>query len=113
VADTLEAESALFVMAQQAALLTAGAEIDHLIETSTLPQPDAVPLARNVLASYMAAALIMPYEPFFTACRNTRYDIERLGRRFRASFEQVCHRMTTLQRPGMTGIPLHLVRTDI
>lgn len=113
VADTLEPESALFAMAQQAALLCAGTEIDHLIETSTLPQPDAIPLARNVLASYMAAALIMPYEAFFTACRDTRYDIERLGRRFRASFEQVCHRMTTLQRPGMAGIPLHLVRTDI
>ncbi|WP_196260365.1 helix-turn-helix domain-containing protein [Pelagibacterium limicola] len=113
IADTLEPESALFVMAQQAALLAAKAEIDRLIETSTLPQPDAVPLARNVLASYTAAALIMPYEAFYTACRNTRYDIERLGRRFRASFEQVCHRMTTLQRPGMAGIPLHLVRTDI
>ena len=29
------------------------------------------------------------------------------------SFEQICHRMTTLQRPSMSGIPLHLVRTDI
>lgn len=113
ISDTLEPESALFVMAQQAALLCADTEIDALIEASTLPQPDAAPLARNVLASYLAAALIMPYEPFFTACRNMRYDIERLGRRFRASFEQVCHRMTTLQRPGMAGIPLHLVRTDI
>lgn len=113
IADTLEPESALFAMAQQAALLCAGAEIETLIETSTLPQPDAAPLARNVLASYTAAALIMPYEAFYTACRDTRYDIERLGRRFRASFEQVCHRMTTLQRPGMAGIPLHLVRTDI
>lgn len=113
IADTLEPESALFAMAQQAALLSAEAEIETLIETSTLPQPDAGPLARNVLAAYAAAALIMPYEAFFTACRDTRYDIERLGRRFRASFEQVCHRMTTLQRPGMSGIPLHLVRTDI
>ncbi|WP_404400835.1 short-chain fatty acyl-CoA regulator family protein [Pelagibacterium halotolerans] len=113
IADILEPESALFAMAQQAALLSAEAEIMALIEASTLPQPDSVGLARNVLASYVAAALIMPYEPFFIACRDTRYDIERIGRRFRASFEQVCHRMTTLQRPGMSGIPLHLVRTDI
>ncbi|MCD7058479.1 helix-turn-helix domain-containing protein [Pelagibacterium xiamenense] len=113
IADILEPESALFVMAQQAALLSAETEIMALIDQSTLPQPDSVGLARNVLASYLAAALIMPYEPFFTACRDTRYDIERIGRRFRASFEQVCHRMTTLQRPGMSGIPLHLVRTDI
>jgi transcriptional regulator with XRE-family HTH domain len=103
IADTLEPESALFVMAQQAALLSAESEIERLIETSTMPQPDAAPLARNVLASYTAAALIMPYEAFFTACRNSRYDIERLGRRFRASFEQVAHRMTTQQRPGLCG----------
>jgi predicted transcriptional regulator/transcriptional regulator with XRE-family HTH domain len=113
VSDTLESESALFTLAQHVALLVADGEIRALIEQSTLPQPDSLGLARNVLASYAAAALAMPYEPFFRACRDTRYDIERLGRRFRMSFEQVCHRMTTLQRPGMSGIPLHLVRTDI
>lgn len=113
VSDTLESESALFTLAQHVALLVADGEIRALIEASTLPQPDSIGLARNVLASYAAAALAMPYEPFFRACRDTRYDIERLGRRFRMSFEQVCHRMTTLQRPGMSGIPLHLVRTDI
>ena len=113
VSDTLEPESALFTLAQHLALLVADGEIRALIEASTLPQPDSVGLARSVLASYLAAALVMPYEEFFTACRDTRYDIERLGRRFRASFEQICHRMTTLQRPAMSGIPLHLVRTDI
>ncbi|MEQ8446950.1 MAG: short-chain fatty acyl-CoA regulator family protein [Pelagibacterium sp.] len=113
VSDTLEPESALFVLAQHLALLIADSEIRDLIERSTLPQPDSVGLARNVLGSYVAAALVMPYEDFFRACRDTRYDIERLGRRFRMSFEQICHRMTTLQRPSMSGIPLHLVRTDI
>ena len=47
----------------------------------------------------------MPYEAFRRACKETRYDIERIGRRFKASFEQVCHRMTTLQRPSMPGPP--------
>ena len=56
---------------------------------------------------------MMPYGPFLEGCRETRYDIERLCRRFKVSFEQVCHRMTTLQRPGRSGLPLHLVRTDI
>ncbi|WMT92222.1 short-chain fatty acyl-CoA regulator family protein [Pelagibacterium sp. H642] len=113
VSDTLEPESELFTLAQHLALLVGDDPIGALIEQSTLPQPDSMGLARNVLASYLAAALVMPYEAFFRACRDTRYDIERLGRRFRASFEQVCHRMTTLQRPSMSGIPLHLVRTDI
>ncbi len=113
ISETLEPESALFALAQQAAILGAETEMDAMIDQSTLPRPDADGLARNVLASYTAAALIMPYEQFFNACRDTRYDIERVARRFRASFEQVCHRMTTLQKPGKSGIPLHLVRTDI
>ena len=55
----------------------------------------------------------MPYEEFFRVCNDTRHDIERVSSHFKVSFEQVCHRMTTLQRPGMLGIPMHLVRTDI
>ncbi|VAW22486.1 Transcriptional regulator, Xre family, partial [hydrothermal vent metagenome] len=50
---------------------------------------------------------------FIKACFEHRYDVERIARQFNASFEQVCHRMTTLQRPGAAGLPLHLVRTDI
>ena len=111
VADVLPAESATFLVAHQLGQLAAGAQIDRLVEE--LPEGDAPMLGRNVLAAYFAAALLMPYGPFQRACRDFRYDIERLGRRFGASFEQVCHRMTTLQRPGAMGIPLHLVRTDI
>ena len=113
VSDILPAESAVFLIAHHLGQLAAGAEIDAIIAASTLPEGDAPALARNVLAAYFAAALVMPYEPFLRACRDYRYDIERIGRRFGASFEQVCHRMTTLQRKGAAGIPLHLVRTDI
>ena len=113
VSDILSPETALFSMAHRAALLTAEHAIDEIIDQSNLPEGDAPILAKNVLASYFAAALVMPYEPFLSACREYRYDVERLSRRFGASFEQVCHRMTTLQRPGAQGIPLHLVRTDI
>ena len=111
VSDILPAESATFLVAHQLGQMAAGAEIDRLV--GELPEGDAPMLGRNVLAAYFAAALVMPYGPFHRACRDYRYDIERLGRRFGASFEQVCHRMTTLQRPGALGIPLHLVRTDI
>lgn len=111
-AEVLEPASATFAVAHQLGMLAASAEIEKLIEASDLPA-EAPIVARNALASYFAAALIMPYEPFLKACRETRYDIERIERRFRASFEQVCHRMTTLQRPGQAGVPLHLVRADI
>jgi predicted transcriptional regulator/transcriptional regulator with XRE-family HTH domain len=110
--DVLPAESAIFSIAHQLGTLAASVQIDALIEASNLPA-DAPVLARNALASYFAGALLMPYEPFLKACKETRYDVERIQRRFRTSFEQVCQRTTTLQRPGRAGIPLHLVRTDI
>jgi predicted transcriptional regulator/transcriptional regulator with XRE-family HTH domain len=110
--DAIPQETSLFAAAQLLASLGAEREIGRTLETSRLPE-DALPVARNALSAYVAAALLMPYEPFLAACRETRYDIERIGRRFKASFEQVCQRMTSLQRPGRSGIPLHLIRTDI
>ena len=111
-ADTLTAETAAFTVAQHLGRLGAGETVERLIGEAGLPE-EAEPVARNALTAYFAAALMMPYAPFLAACRETRYDVERIARRFRASFEQVCHRMTTLQRPGSNGVPLHLVRTDI
>lgn len=111
-ADLLPAETAVFAVAQHLGRIGAGSTADRIIGDALLPE-EAVPVAKNALTSYFAAALMMPYDAFLTTCRETRYDIERIGRRFRTSFEQVCHRMTTLQRPGRSGVPLHLVRTDI
>ncbi len=113
VADILPPETAAFTIAHHTGLLAADTEINRIIDDSTLPEMDAPALARNVLAAYFAAALLMPYQPFLKACQDYRYDVDRIARRFSTSFEQVCHRMTTLQRPGASGIPLHLIRTDI
>lgn len=113
VSDILPTETAQFLIAHHLGQMAIAAEIDAVIASANLPEGEAPMLARNVLAAYFAAALIMPYGPFLRACRDYRYDIERLCRRFGASFEQVCHRMTTLQREGAQGIPLHLIRTDI
>jgi predicted transcriptional regulator len=54
----------------------------------------------------------MPYERFLAAAKATRYDVELLGHRFRTSFEQVCHRLSTLQRPGSEGVPFHFLKID-
>lgn len=113
ISDVLPPETMIFTVAHHIGLRAAEGEINTIINASTLPEVDAPALARNVLASYFAAALIMPYTPFLKACQDYRYDVERIARRFSTSFEQVCHRMTTLQRSGATGVPLHLVRTDI
>jgi predicted transcriptional regulator len=55
----------------------------------------------------------MPYGRFLAAARATRYDIDILQHRFGVSFEQVCHRLTTLRRTGDEGVPFHLIRVDI
>ena len=54
----------------------------------------------------------MPYEAFFKAAETLKYDIEALARRFSASFEQVCHRLTTLHRPTASGVPFFMLRMD-
>ncbi len=113
ISDNLPPQTAIFALCHHIGQLSAMAVIEEIIEKSTLPELEAPILAKNILASYFAAALIMPYEQFYKACRKTRYDIERICLQFSASFEQVCQRMTSLQRPNMQGIPLHLVRTDI
>jgi len=55
----------------------------------------------------------MPYGSLLEAAADLRHDLARLGARFDCSFEQVCHRLATLRRPGAEGVPIHFLRTDI
>ena len=51
---------------------------------------------------------------FWETAEKCRYDIDILCNRFDTSFEQVCHRLTTLQKNGnQKGIPFHFMRVDI
>ncbi len=68
--------------------------------------------ATRVLVSYLASAILMPYEVALDAAVSGRYDLDRLARRFDASFEQVCHRLVTLQRPDAPAIPFAFLRVD-
>ena len=52
----------------------------------------------------------MPYTAFARAVEARRYDIEALSRQFGASFEQVAHRLTTLQKPGQERVPFFFIR---
>lgn len=111
-AETLPTHARTFQMAHQAALLTHGDLLDAVARDPGLTTDASRTLCRMVLASYFAGAVMMPYARFWQAAEDERYDVELLGHRFRASFEQVCHRLTTLRRPGMEGVPFHLVKTD-
>ena len=69
-------------------------------------------LYRITLANYFAAAVMMPYQAFHSAAEALSYDVHVLAQRFNAGFEQVCHRLTTLQRPNARGVPFFLLRVD-
>ena len=69
-------------------------------------------LYRITLANYFAAAVMMPYQAFHAAAEALGYDVACAGQRFNAGFEQVCHRLTTLQRPNARGVPFFMLRVD-
>ncbi len=69
-------------------------------------------LYRITLANYFAAAVMTPYQPFHSAAVALNYDVHVLAQRFNAGFEQVCHRLTTLQWPNARGVPFFLLRVD-
>lgn len=113
ISEVLPPRSRRFQVAHQIGLLLQAERFDRLLRDESLSTQESRALARVALANYFAAAVLMPYQPFYEAARAERYDIELLAHRFGASFEQVCHRLTTLRRPGMEGVPLHLVRIDV
>src|SRR6185437_11080563 len=92
------------------------AEHDALLNTQVerAAPPDAPPrrLLKVSLANYLAAAAMMPYEAFRESCEKTSHDIELMSAKFGASFEQVCHRLTTLSRPTSRGVPFFMLRVD-
>jgi predicted transcriptional regulator/DNA-binding XRE family transcriptional regulator len=110
--EMLDPASRTFAVAVQLAQIEARGEIEALARGAAFADRTAERLFRRHLASYFAAALIMPYARFLRACENTGYDIELLQRRFGAGFEQVSHRLTTLQRVGARGLPFFMVRID-
>ncbi len=103
-----------FELARLAAeLFDQGQAIDGLLERATQLSTDAArQRARRALSSYLAAAVLLPYEPFLDAALRLRYDLDPLARRFGASFEQACHRLVTLRQPDAAGIPFALLRVD-
>ena len=101
-----------FQLAQQFALLTRREALDRLVGEAVLTAEEGPRLLRLTLAGYLAGALMMPYQPFQAAARALRHDVAGLGRRFGAGFEQICHRLTTLGRPGQRGVPFFFLRVD-
>jgi predicted transcriptional regulator/DNA-binding XRE family transcriptional regulator len=113
--EVLPPWSRQFQVAHQLGLLEAADAIESIIARSgtSLTTTESVKLCRVALANYFAAALLMPYDDFHRIAEEVRYDIELLQHHYTASWEQVCHRLTSLRRPGAAGVSFHFVRVDI
>jgi XRE family transcriptional regulator, fatty acid utilization regulator len=101
-----------FQMLLQLALLSQDRLLEATLDLARFQTIEARAIAKVGLANYFAGAALMPYSAFLAAARQTRHDLERLADKFGASFEQVAHRLSTLQRPGDKGIPVFFVRVD-
>jgi hypothetical protein len=110
--ELLDPASRTFAAAYQLATLEAKPEIEALVAGGGFTERAGERLYRRHLTSYFAAAVMMPYARFLRACEATGYDIVLLQRRFGAGFEQVAHRLTTLQRVGQRGLPFFMLRID-
>jgi XRE family transcriptional regulator, fatty acid utilization regulator len=110
--ELLDGPGRTFQSAYQLGLMEARSVIDDIIASTALVDDAAKRILRINLANYFAAALVMPYARLHTAAEQVGYDINILMARFGASFEQVAHRLTTLQRPSARGVPFFLIRVD-
>jgi predicted transcriptional regulator/DNA-binding XRE family transcriptional regulator len=110
--EALPRESRGFQMAFQLALLEARDAVEAEITAAAPSSPEAAMLIRIGLLNYVAGALLMPYAAFVAAAVDLRHDMEALAARFGVSFEQACHRLSGLQRPGARGVPFFFLRVD-
>jgi len=110
--DALDAASQAFQLALQLAYLEMEPEVDAVLRDGAFATENGERLTRRALASYAAAALLMPYSAFARAVEARRYDVEALARQISCSFEQTAHRLTTLQKPGQERVPFFFIRVD-
>ena len=107
-----EPETQIFQLLLQLALLTQDKLLEATLDLARFQTDAARAIAKIGLANYFAGAVLMPYGAFLQAAQTHRHDLEILATQFGASIEQVCHRLSTLQRPGAKGVPFFFVRVD-
>ena len=88
-------------------------EINNYLSEFKFPTEESKRLTQIALLNYCGAAILMPYRLFHSECKKLKYDLELLQNTFATSFEQVAHRVTSLQDPKLPGIPFHFLRVDV
>lgn len=106
------AQTMAFQLAHQVALLEYGELIDATLDLAEFSTDEARAVARIGLANYFAGAAILPYGRFGNEAAGLRHDLDALALKMGASYEQIAHRLSTMQRPGARGVPFFFVRVD-
>lgn len=101
-----------FRLATELGYLEANDLIEGIVDDGHWSTPEARTLAIRGVASYFAAAVMLPYKIFHSEAEKSGYDIEYLGQVFGVGYETTAHRLSTLQRPNLRGIPFTFVRVD-
>jgi XRE family transcriptional regulator, fatty acid utilization regulator len=110
--EMLDGPSRVFHAAYLLGDLEARDQIDAVVAGAAFADRTADRFFRRHLTANFAASVMMPYARFLRACEGSGYDLLLLQRRFGANFEQVAHRLTTLQRVGARGLPFFMLRID-
>jgi len=111
-ASNATAATRRFQLARKLATLMASEILDKHCMDERLTSKEAKSIMFNALASYVAGALIFPYDLFLQKAQQSSYDVEYLAQYFNASFEQIAHRLVTLRKPDAQGIPFGFLRAD-
>ena len=110
--EALDHPNRIFQLAHVVCLVEFQDLLDALTEESGIVTPSSLARCHVELANYFAAAYLMPYEAVLEIAQRTKYDVDRIAAALGVSFEQVCHRLTTLQRDGVRGVPFFFLRVD-
>ncbi|MDE0697761.1 MAG: short-chain fatty acyl-CoA regulator family protein [Boseongicola sp.] len=110
--QALDYPNRTFQLAHVLCLLEADQILDGLVSDSGITSSTGLARCQVELANYFASAFLMPYADVLATARATKYDVDRVAAAFSVSFEQVCHRLTTLQRRNAKGVPFFFLRID-
>lgn len=108
----LDPSSRNFRLATLIARFEQGEMIEAHLAAAGLRSTAAREVCRLSLQNYYAGALLLPYRRFARLARERRHDLDLLVTLTGASLEQVCHRLSTLQRPGEKGVPFYFLKVD-
>lgn len=110
--EALDHQNRIFQLSHVLCLVEMEEKLEALTTDSGIESETGIARCRVELANYFAAAFLMPYQTFLKTAEHAQYDVDRIAAVFGVSFEQVCHRLTTLQRPRAQGVPFFFLRID-